>query len=127
MTIGLSVGKRYRFTINGRFCSGTLEGVLRSLSVPAGMLGNADGEHRVWIAGDEFEWFLRSTEIAGFEELREASEILKLSAVARPRRADTRPPYQGPCLKSGRRPSGAGVAETHPLLSPLAGRHRRGN
>lgn len=127
MTIGLSVGKRYRFTIKGRFCSGTLEGVLRSLSVPAGMLGNADGEHRVWIAGDEFEWFLRANEIAGFEELGAAPDTRALPAATKPRRVDTRPPYRGPCLRSGRRPSGIGVAETHPLLSPLAGRHRRGN
>jgi hypothetical protein len=127
MTIGLSVGKRYRFTIEGRFCSGTLEGVLRSLSVPAGMLGNADGEHRVWIAGDEFEWFLRAAEIAGFEELCETSDTRALPGAARPRRVDTRPPYRSPCLNSGRRPSGVGVAGGHQPLSPLAGRHRRGN
>ena len=126
MTIGLSVGKRYRFTIQGRFCSGTLEGVLRSLSVPTGMLGNADGEHRVWIAGEEFEWFLRSSEIAGFEELCEAFDTSTPPAGSRPRRAAVRPPYRGRCLNSGSRRRGVGQAETNPLLSPLAGRHRRG-
>ena len=125
MTTGLSIGKRYRFTIRGRYCCGTLEGVLRSLTVPLGMLGNGDGEHRVWVAGDQFEWFLRSSEIEGFEELQEMSEVFRPPAPRRPRRAADRPPYRGRCLPSGGRSGTFAVSETHPLMSPLAGRHRR--
>jgi hypothetical protein len=124
MTTGLSVGKRYRFTVRGKRCFGTLEGVLRSLTVPAGMRGNGDGEHRVWIVGDQFEWFLRSSEIEGYEELRELPEVCRPRASTRPRRAADRPPYRGPCLPSGGRSRSFAVSETHPLLSPLAGRHR---
>jgi hypothetical protein len=125
MTNGLSIGRRYRFTISGRYCSGTLEGVLRSLTVPAGTLGNGDGEHRVWIAGEQFEWFLRSSEIAGFEELREPFEVTPPAVSKRPRRAEDRPPYRGSCLPSGRPSKSFAVSERHPLLTHLVGRHRR--
>ena len=65
----MTVGGRYRITLRGGDARGYLEGVLRSAHLPMGMMGNDDGEHPVWIAGDMFDWFLRVDDIAHFERV----------------------------------------------------------
>ena len=68
----LCIGKRYRLQLSGAAVSGYLEGVLRSTRLPRGTLGNSDGEHRIWISGEEFEWFLRPGDIQAIHELEDA-------------------------------------------------------
>lgn len=71
MTDELICGRRYRITLRGRaYEGGSLEGVVRAVSLPQGALGNSDGEHRVWVVGELFEWFLRPGEIRTATELR---------------------------------------------------------
>jgi hypothetical protein len=65
----LTIGRRYRIRLKSPACRGSLEGVLRSTRLPEGMLGNSDGEHCVWLAGESFEWFLRPDEIRSIELL----------------------------------------------------------
>jgi hypothetical protein len=136
MTQGLCIGKRYRFTLAGGASLGSLEGVVRSLSLPAGVLGNGDGEHRIWIAGEQFEWFLRPGEIAEFEELQDLALALdELQELARARSESTAAPprrsgragrpYPGSCVRRGRRSRLRARPESHPLVPHLAARHRR--
>jgi hypothetical protein len=68
----LTIGKRYRFHLSSRTMHGSLEGVLRSTRVPMGVLGNHDGLHRIWIAGETFEWFLTLGDITSVEQLQDA-------------------------------------------------------
>jgi hypothetical protein len=65
----LTVGKRYRITLRSRTFGGYLEGLVRSTTLPRGALGNHDGDHRIWLIGELFEWFLRPAEIKTVEEL----------------------------------------------------------
>ena len=65
----LCIGRRYRFTLRDPALPGYLEGELRSTSLPRGTLGNNDGEHRVWVSGELFEWFLRIEDIGSIQEL----------------------------------------------------------
>jgi hypothetical protein len=126
MTDGMSIGKRYRFRLKGRTALGALEGVVRSLSLPAGMLGNRDGEHRIWVAGEQFEWFLTPAEIAGFEEVESLSPLEKSTETAPRRSRRAEQPYRGRCLGHGRRSPRIPPAESQSLLARLGARHRRG-
>jgi hypothetical protein len=126
MTDGMSIGKRYRFRLKGRTALGALEGVVRSLSLPPGMLGNRDGEHRIWVAGEQFEWFLTPAEIAGFEEVESLSPVEESTATAPRRSRRAEQPYQGRCLRPGRRSPRISPAESQSLLARLGARHRRG-
>ncbi|MFN2490520.1 MAG: hypothetical protein ABR529_12435 [Actinomycetota bacterium] len=73
----LTLGKRYRIALSGGAYQGALEGVLRSTRLPLGVLGNSDGEHRIWVMGEAFDWFLRVGDIEAIEELddTEADEV----------------------------------------------------
>lgn len=78
----LCVGKRYRVQLRSPV-AGYLEGLLRSTTVPRGALGNDDGEHTIWISGELFDWFLRTTDIRAIDELDQAPEA-PVGALPRP-------------------------------------------
>jgi hypothetical protein len=124
MTNELSIGKKYRFTLRSTQSLGALEGIVRSLSLPAGMFGNRDGEHRIWVAGEQFEWFLRPAEIADFEEVDELQTVEFVAALP-PRSMGPEQPYRGRCLRRGRRAERQTRPESHPLLQRLGDGHRR--
>jgi hypothetical protein len=67
----LTVGRRYRITLHSKAFPGHLEGRLRSVKLPRGVLGNDDGFHSIWLSGESFDWFLRPEEIDAVEELPE--------------------------------------------------------
>ena len=48
---------------------GSLEGMVRSVSLPPGLRLNGDGRHRIWIAGKRIEWFLRPDEVSSVREI----------------------------------------------------------
>jgi hypothetical protein len=79
---GLTIGRRYRIGLQGRALAGFVEGVLRSVRVPGGFMGNDDGAHSVWVAGETFEWFLRPEEIASIRELEVEPEPAPQPAIA---------------------------------------------
>jgi hypothetical protein len=66
----LDVGKRYRITLRNPAFAGYLEGLLRSTHLPAGVLGNDDGKHRIWVEGELFDWFLETSDIDTIEPVR---------------------------------------------------------
>ncbi len=73
VTKELRIGCRYRIGVRAGACRGSLEGQVRSLDLPAGVLGNVDGYHRIWVAGRLCDWFLRLDEVESVEELGETS------------------------------------------------------
>ena len=62
----VKTGRWYRIVLES---GGSLEGRVRSVSLPAGLMLNADGRHEIWVAGETIEWFLRP------DEVRSAAEI----------------------------------------------------
>ena len=84
MTGELAIGRRYSIRLKNPAFPGTLEGRLRSVRLPRGVLGNDDGEHCVWISGESFEWFLRPDEIEAAHEVGEPEEP-SLPALVPPR------------------------------------------
>jgi hypothetical protein len=95
VTNELAIGRRYRITLRDPAFPGRLEGRLRSVRLPQGMLGNVDGEHSVWVSGESFEWFLRPDEIEAAQEMPEADEPSLLAFVP-PRCCARRFPPPGP-------------------------------
>lgn len=95
MTNELAIGRRYRIKLRNPAFPGRLEGRLRSIRLPRGMLGNVDGEHSVWVSGESFEWFLRPDEIEAAQEMPEADEPSLLAFVP-PRCCARRFPPPGP-------------------------------
>jgi hypothetical protein len=70
----LTIGRRYRLTLKSKAFPGWLEGRLRSVKLPRGVLGNEDGTHSIWLSGESFEWFLRPDEIETVQELGEDTD-----------------------------------------------------
>jgi hypothetical protein len=66
----LKVGCWYRIRVPG---GGQIEGKVRSTKIPPGFRLNKDGEHSIWIAGNDVEWFLRPTEVETAEEYQVAT------------------------------------------------------
>jgi hypothetical protein len=64
--VAVKIGNWYRLSLVE---GGYLEGRVRSVSVPTGLMLNADGRHRIWIAGRDVEWFLRPDEVDAIEEI----------------------------------------------------------
>jgi hypothetical protein len=62
----LKVGCWYRIEVPG---GGRIEGWLRSTKIPQGFRLNKDGDHSIWVAGDDVEWFLRPCEIRAAQEV----------------------------------------------------------
>lgn len=62
----MKVGCWYRIRVPG---GGQIEGRVRSTRIPSGFRLNKDGEHSIWIAGDNVEWFLRPSEVEAAEEV----------------------------------------------------------
>jgi hypothetical protein len=64
--VAVKVGSWYRIRLVD---GGALEGRVRSVSVPAGLMLNDDGRHSIWIAGLDLEWFLCPDEVEAMEEI----------------------------------------------------------
>jgi hypothetical protein len=64
--VAVKVGGWYRLNlVDGGF----LEGRVRSVSVPTGLMLNSDGRHNIWVAGRDIEWFLRPDEVSTIVEI----------------------------------------------------------
>jgi hypothetical protein len=60
------VGRWYRIVLEA---GGSVEGKVRSVSLPEGLMLNVDGLHRIWVAGNKIEWFLRPEEVRSVREI----------------------------------------------------------
>jgi len=60
------VGRWYRIVLEA---GGSLEGKVRSVSLPEGLMLNGDGRHRIWVAGERIDWFLRPDEVRSVREI----------------------------------------------------------
>ena len=60
------VGRWYRIVLEA---GGSLEGKVRSISLPEGLMLNGDGRHRIWVAGERIEWFLCPDEVRSIREI----------------------------------------------------------
>ncbi|CAN5632419.1 hypothetical protein BH24ACT26_BH24ACT26_03700 [soil metagenome] len=96
------VGKRYRINLRSPDCGGYLEGLLRSTRLPRGVLGNDDGKHSIWVAGELFDWFLRTDDIDAVEQIEDAPKEHSLAAL-----------FHRPVCAAARHPSRA-LGRYHP-------------
>jgi hypothetical protein len=60
------VGRWYRIVLEA---GGSVEGKVRSVTLPEGLMLNVDGRHRIWVAGKRIEWFLRPDEVRSVREI----------------------------------------------------------
>lgn len=85
MTGELKIGNSYRIAIRNGEHTAWVEGEVRSLDLPRGVLGNRDGRHPIWVTGRQFDWFLRADEVESAEELTHwAAEDLPSRSYCRP-------------------------------------------
>lgn len=75
------VGRWYRIVLEAGGC---LEGKVRSVSLPAGLMLNGDGNHRIWVAGHRIEWFLRPDEVRSVREISPPPQDGSLCAAGLP-------------------------------------------
>jgi hypothetical protein len=75
------VGRWYRIVLEA---GGSLEGKVESVALPAGLMLNRDGRHRIWVAGERIEWFLRPDEVRSVREIHPPREDGRLCAAGLP-------------------------------------------